>query len=83
MFAKNVTTFLQHLIKDGKADLDLNDEITRDTLLTYEGQVVNNRIREMLGMAVLEPAVSATAADATEHASGSGDQENQENQGDA
>jgi NAD(P) transhydrogenase subunit alpha len=50
MFAKNLTTFLLHLIKDGKADLDMSDEITRETLLTHDGQVVNSRIRELLTM---------------------------------
>ena len=50
MFGKNVTTFLLHLISDGKIELDLTDQITRDTLVTHEGQIVNNRIRELLEM---------------------------------
>jgi NAD/NADP transhydrogenase alpha subunit len=28
MYAKNVTTFLLHMLKDGKLELDLDDEIT-------------------------------------------------------
>ena len=33
MYAKNVTTFLLHLVKDGAVTLDPTDEITRDTLI--------------------------------------------------
>ena len=33
MFSKNVATFLRHLVKDGQVELDMEDEITRDTLL--------------------------------------------------
>lgn len=35
-------------------DLDMSDQITRDSLLTHKGEVVNNRVREMLGMSPLE-----------------------------
>ena len=33
MFAKNITTFLAHLVKDGEFRIDTDDEITRDTLV--------------------------------------------------
>ncbi|MFC1758852.1 Re/Si-specific NAD(P)(+) transhydrogenase subunit alpha [Planctomycetota bacterium] len=62
MFGKNVTTFLLHLISDGKVELDLSDEITRDTLVTHEGQIVNNRIRQLLEMEPLpDPQADANA----------------------
>ena len=53
MYSKNITTFLSHLLgKDGakKAglELDLADEITRETLLTRDGDVVHPRVRELL-----------------------------------
>jgi NAD(P) transhydrogenase subunit alpha len=54
MFAKNVTTFLANLVKDGRWNLDTTDEVTRDTLVARDGQVVNAQIRELLGIA--EPA---------------------------
>ncbi len=41
MYAKNVTTFLLHLVKDGAVTLDPSDEITRDTLVAKGGEVVN------------------------------------------
>jgi NAD(P) transhydrogenase subunit alpha len=53
MYAKNITTFLTHLLgKDGGAkptlELDLSDEIARETLLTRGGEVVHPRVKEML-----------------------------------
>ena len=53
MYAKNITTFLLHLTKDGAVKVDLNDEITRDTLITQGGEVVNARVRSALGLAEL------------------------------
>ena len=46
MFAKNVTTFLRHLVDDGALVLDLEDEITRGALLTHEGKITNDAVRE-------------------------------------
>jgi H+-translocating NAD(P) transhydrogenase subunit alpha len=39
MFSRNVLTLLQHLIKDGEAVIDLNDEITGPMCVTHAGQV--------------------------------------------
>jgi H+-translocating NAD(P) transhydrogenase subunit alpha len=53
MYSKNITTFLMHLLgKDGAAkssiDVDLSDEITRETLLTRGGDVAHARVKELL-----------------------------------
>jgi NAD(P) transhydrogenase subunit alpha len=61
MYARNVTAFLLYLIKHGKLQLNLEDEIVRDTLLTHGGEVVNARIREFFGLPAL-PAVAKEAA---------------------
>ena len=53
MYARNLTAFLLHLVKDGKLQLDTKDEIIRDTLLTYGGQVVNARLREFFSLPAL------------------------------
>jgi hypothetical protein len=37
-------------VKDGAVKLDPNDEITRDTLITERGEVVNPRVRAALGL---------------------------------
>ena len=53
MFAKNVSAFLLHLVKDGKLNLNLQDEIIRETLVTRDGEVVNARVREFFGLPAL------------------------------
>jgi hypothetical protein len=53
MYAKNLTAFLLHLGKEGKLQLNLEDEITRDTLLTRGGEVVNVRVREFFSLPTL------------------------------
>jgi H+-translocating NAD(P) transhydrogenase subunit alpha len=53
MYARNVTSFLTHLIKDQKLNLNLEDEIVRETLLTRGGEIVNARVREFLKLPAL------------------------------
>jgi len=53
MYAKNITAFLTHLIKDQKLNLNLGDEIVRETLLTHGGEIVNARAREFYKLPVL------------------------------
>jgi len=50
MYARNVAAFLTHLTKDGKIVIDTGDEITRETLVTQDGKVVNARVREFFGL---------------------------------
>ena len=59
MYAKNLTTFLLHLIKDGKLKLDTQDEIIRDTLLTDGGEIVNKKLRELYSLTPLGAPVAA------------------------
>ncbi len=51
MYAKNITTFLLHLVKDDQLKVDLEDEITRDTLLTRDGSIVHARVLELAASA--------------------------------
>jgi len=51
MYARNVTAFLLYLIKDQRLQLNLGEEIVRETLVTRGGEVVNARVREFFGMA--------------------------------
>ena len=57
MYARNVTTLLQHLVRrdkgpDGKPTgaaklvIDANDEITKEILVTNNGEIVHPRLRE-------------------------------------
>jgi H+-translocating NAD(P) transhydrogenase subunit alpha len=54
MYARNVTAFLTHLIKDQKLNLNLEDEIVRETLLTRGGEIVNARVREFFKLPTLD-----------------------------
>ncbi len=53
MYARNVSAFLLHLVKDGKLQLNTDDEIVRETMLTQDGEVVNPRIREVFSLPAL------------------------------
>ena len=53
MYARNVTSFLLHLVKEGKLQIKLEDEITRETLLTRDGEIVNQRVREFFKLPAL------------------------------
>lgn len=53
MYSKNISTFLLHLLgKDGANQptlpIDPAEEITRETLLTLNGEVVHPRVKELL-----------------------------------
>ncbi len=50
MYSKNIVTFLCHLLQKGELVVDLSDEITRETLVTHQGQIVNRRVRQALGL---------------------------------
>ncbi len=55
MYARNISAFLLHLVKDGKLQLDLDDEIVRETVLTHNGEVFNARVREFFSLPALPP----------------------------
>ncbi|HEU5361521.1 MAG TPA: hypothetical protein VFU42_10240, partial [Candidatus Deferrimicrobiaceae bacterium] len=50
MYAKNVAAFLLHLSKEGKLVFDLEDQITRETLVAFRGEIVHPRVRSALGL---------------------------------
>ncbi len=50
MYARNISAFLAHLVKNGKLQVDRNDEITRDTLVTHDGGIANTRVREYFSL---------------------------------
>ena len=67
MYAKNLVTFLDLLVKEGELDIDFNDEVIRDTLAAKDGQVQNERLRGMLG---LEPLVKPPTTPPADHLAG-------------
>ena len=50
MYAKNITAFLAYMVKEGKLQLNLEDEIIQSTLVTLGGEVVNGRVREFFSL---------------------------------
>jgi NAD(P) transhydrogenase subunit alpha len=50
MYARNLTAFLQLLVKEGKLQINIQDEIVRETLVTRGGEVVNPRLREAFSL---------------------------------
>jgi H+-translocating NAD(P) transhydrogenase subunit alpha len=53
MYARNVTTFLTHMVKDGNLTIRTEDEITRETLVTQNGEIVNERVRQFYQLPAL------------------------------
>ena len=53
MYARNLTTFLQLLVKKGQLDLNMQDDIIRETMLTRGGEVVQARVREFFQLPAL------------------------------
>jgi NAD(P) transhydrogenase subunit alpha len=66
MYGKNIENLLAHLVDDeGNLNLDYEDEIIRETVVSLEGDVPQVRMRELLGMPELPVKESADeAADA-------------------
>jgi NAD(P) transhydrogenase subunit alpha len=48
MYAKNISTFLLNLVKDKQVQINMEDEIIRDTLIARDGQIVCARIQQLL-----------------------------------
>jgi H+-translocating NAD(P) transhydrogenase subunit alpha len=47
-YARNITALLAHLTKDGQLAIDLDDEITKGTVVSHEGKVVNEAVTKAL-----------------------------------
>ena len=48
MYSKNIFNLLNHISKEGKVRLDLEDEVVKGALITHNKEVVNPRIKELL-----------------------------------
>jgi NAD(P) transhydrogenase subunit alpha len=46
LYAKNISTFITYLIKDGKPEVNLEDEIISGALFTHEGQITHKQTAE-------------------------------------
>ena len=50
MYSKNIQNFLLLMAKEGKLEINLEDEILRETLVTQHGRIVNARVKEIFGL---------------------------------
>lgn len=55
MYSRNIASLLALLLKDGKATLDMNDEVVKGTVITQDGQVVHDAVKK-----ALTPAAAST-----------------------
>jgi len=53
MYARNITTYLTYMVKDGKLQQNMQDEIIRETMITNGGEIVNARVREFFKLPAL------------------------------
>ena len=49
LYARNLVTLLKHLAPKGELNLDMQDEITRGSLLTAQGAIANDRVKALAG----------------------------------
>ncbi|MBE9128495.1 MULTISPECIES: Re/Si-specific NAD(P)(+) transhydrogenase subunit alpha [unclassified Coleofasciculus] len=48
MYAKNISTLLQYLIKEGQLQLNFDDDIIASTCITHGGEILNQRVKDVL-----------------------------------
>ncbi|TMD35784.1 MAG: Re/Si-specific NAD(P)(+) transhydrogenase subunit alpha [Chloroflexi bacterium] len=48
LYARNVANLLLHLVKNGVIALDMQDDITKGACVTYGGEIVNERAKQMV-----------------------------------
>lgn len=48
VYAKNILALLDHIGEEGKVELNLDDEIVKGSLITHNGAVVDERVKERL-----------------------------------
>jgi NAD(P) transhydrogenase subunit alpha len=48
LYARNVANLFFHLYRDGRVEIDFEDDITRGCCVTHAGEVVHQRARELM-----------------------------------
>lgn len=65
LYSKNILNLLQQIIKDGKLSLDMTDEVIAKTLVTHDGKITNDGVREAVEGPAPTSSAPAPAAGAT------------------
>lgn len=48
MYSKNLLSLITHISKEGKVELNLDDEIVKGSLITYKKEIINPRVKELI-----------------------------------
>jgi H+-translocating NAD(P) transhydrogenase subunit alpha len=59
LYARNVVSLLQILVRNGELKPDFGDEIIRGCCVTHAGQIVNERARQMMGVTAPQETIQA------------------------
>jgi NAD(P) transhydrogenase subunit alpha len=49
LYSRNITSFLSLMIKDGRLQIDMNDDVVGPSCVTHQGKVVNQRVAASMG----------------------------------
>ena len=50
MYAKNISTLLQYMVKNGELQLNFEDDIIQSTCVTHAGEIRNQRVKDALAV---------------------------------
>lgn len=54
MYAKNIQTVINDIVKDGAITIDPDDDVMTDLVATYDGEIISNRLRQTLDLPARE-----------------------------
>src|ERR1051325_5911885 len=52
MYARNLATFVKSIVKDKQWNIDMTDEVVRETTVARGGKIVNPKVQSLLGTVV-------------------------------
>jgi NAD(P) transhydrogenase subunit alpha len=52
LYSKNISALLKLMIKDGELNLDFEDDIIAGACVTHAGEILNQRVKDAVGVAV-------------------------------
>jgi H+-translocating NAD(P) transhydrogenase subunit alpha len=61
-YARNISSLLLGMVKDGNLNLDFEDEVTKATVITKDGEVIAEPVKKLLEPAPAAPPASGGAA---------------------
>lgn len=62
MYAKNVQAVINDITKDGSLDFNIDDEVQGALVVSYHGEIISKRVRDVLNLPERKPAEAARPA---------------------